>query len=74
MGLVLVVEDEVDLNNLIRDQLVAAGHSVEQAFDGQTAAPLLDGHGGRSLRFPIADRARQFVRGEVDEHGVAVDG
>jgi DNA-binding response OmpR family regulator len=37
MGLVLVVEDEVDLNNLIRDQLVAAGHSVEQAFDGNAA-------------------------------------
>jgi len=28
MGLVLVVEDEVDLNNLIRDQLVGAGHEV----------------------------------------------
>jgi DNA-binding response OmpR family regulator len=37
MALVLVVEDEVDLNNLIRDQLVAEGHGVEQAFDGRTA-------------------------------------
>jgi DNA-binding response OmpR family regulator len=37
MALVLVVEDEVDLNNLIRDQLVAEGHSVDQAFDGQAA-------------------------------------
>ena len=42
MGLVLVVEDEVDLNNLIRDQLVAAGHSVEQAFDGATAVALIE--------------------------------
>ncbi len=37
MALVLVVEDEVDLNNLIRDQLVAEGHSVDQAFNGQAA-------------------------------------
>ena len=37
MALVLVVEDEVDLNNLIRDQLHAAGHEVEQAFDGRGA-------------------------------------
>lgn len=37
MALVLVVEDEVDMNNLIRDQLHAEGHEVEQAFDGRTA-------------------------------------
>jgi DNA-binding response OmpR family regulator len=37
VALVLVVEDEVDLNNVIRDQLVADGHSVEQAFDGRAA-------------------------------------
>ena len=42
MGLVLVVEDEVDLNNLIRDQLVAAGHSVEQAFDGAAAVAAVE--------------------------------
>ena len=42
MGLVLVVEDEVDLNNLIRDQLVAAGHSVEQAFDGGSAVAAIE--------------------------------
>ena len=42
MGLVLVVEDEVDLNNLIRDQLVAAGHAVEQAFDGGTAVAAIE--------------------------------
>jgi DNA-binding response OmpR family regulator len=42
MGLVLVVEDEVDLNNLVRDQLVAAGHSVEQAFDGRTAVAAIE--------------------------------
>jgi DNA-binding response OmpR family regulator len=34
MALVLVVEDENDLNNLVRDQLVAEGHSVDQAFSG----------------------------------------
>ena len=37
MALVLVVEDETDLNNLIRDQLVAEGHAVDQAFDGAAA-------------------------------------
>jgi DNA-binding response OmpR family regulator len=37
MALVLVVEDEVDMNNLIRDQLRSDGHEVEQAFDGRTA-------------------------------------
>jgi DNA-binding response OmpR family regulator len=42
MALVLVVEDEVDLNNLIRDQLVAAGHSVEQAFDGGAAVAAIE--------------------------------
>ena len=42
MALVLVVEDEVDLNNLIRDQLVAAGHSVEQALDGRAAITAVD--------------------------------
>jgi DNA-binding response OmpR family regulator len=39
---VLVVEDEVDLNNLIRDQLVAAGYTVDQAFDGQTAVAAIE--------------------------------
>jgi DNA-binding response OmpR family regulator len=37
VALVLVVEDEVDMNNLIRDRLRAEGHEVEQAFDGRTA-------------------------------------
>ena len=37
MARVLVVEDEVDLNNLVRDQLAAAGHTVEQAFNGAGA-------------------------------------
>src|SRR5262249_60871557 len=37
MALVLVVEDEVDMNNLLRDHLKAEGHEVEQAFDGRTA-------------------------------------
>ena len=37
MARILVVEDEVDLNNLIRDQLRAEGHEVQQAYDGRTA-------------------------------------
>jgi len=40
MALVMVVEDEVDMNNLIRDHLRAEGHEVEQAFDGRTALVL----------------------------------
>jgi DNA-binding response OmpR family regulator len=40
MALVLLVEDEVDMSNLIRDHLGAEGHEVEQAFDGQTALVL----------------------------------
>ncbi|HEX6548146.1 MAG TPA: response regulator transcription factor [Candidatus Dormibacteraeota bacterium] len=42
MALVLVVEDEVDLNNLVRDQLVAAGYSVEQAFDGKAGVAAVE--------------------------------
>jgi DNA-binding response OmpR family regulator len=34
---ILVVEDEIDLNNLIRDRLQGEGHEVDQAFDGQSA-------------------------------------
>ena len=40
MALVMVVEDEADMNNLIRDHLVAEGHDVDQAFDGRTALAL----------------------------------
>jgi DNA-binding response OmpR family regulator len=34
---ILVVEDEVDLNNLIRDRLQGEGHEVDQALDGRSA-------------------------------------
>lgn len=37
MARILVVEDEVDLNNLIRDRLQGEGHDVEQEFDGRSA-------------------------------------
>ena len=37
MARILVVEDEVDLNNLIRDRLEGEGHEVEQEFDGLSA-------------------------------------
>src|SRR2546430_13049945 len=40
MALVLVVEDETDMSNLIRDLLAAEGHEVAQAFDGRTALSL----------------------------------
>ncbi|MDQ2902696.1 MAG: response regulator transcription factor [Ktedonobacteraceae bacterium] len=37
MAQILVVEDEVDICNLIRDKLEADGHTVAQAFDGPAA-------------------------------------
>ncbi len=36
MANILVVEDEVDICNLIRTELEGEGHTVYQAFDGQT--------------------------------------
>lgn len=44
MPVVLIVEDEVDLNNLIRTQLEADGHTVYQAFDGPAALRLVEAH------------------------------
>jgi DNA-binding response OmpR family regulator len=41
MTMILVVEDERDLNDLLRSQLVAAGYLVAQAFDGPTALSLV---------------------------------
>ena len=43
MALVLVVEDEVDLCNLMRDRLVADGHEVIQALDGASALAATEG-------------------------------
>src|SRR5688500_19346286 len=37
MATILVVEDERDLNNLVRRHLEDEGHRVVQAFDGQAA-------------------------------------
>jgi len=37
MATIMVVEDEADLNNLVRSHLEADGHTVHQAFDGPTA-------------------------------------
>ena len=37
MASILLVEDEVDLNNVIRRELEAEGHSVVQAMDGPSA-------------------------------------
>ena len=41
MATILVVEDEVDINNLIRAHLEAEGHTVHQAFDGLTGLALV---------------------------------
>jgi len=41
MANILVVEDEVDICNLIRGHLEAEGHSVFQAFDGQSALAIV---------------------------------
>jgi DNA-binding response OmpR family regulator len=42
MATILVVEDEVDLNNLVRSHLEAEGHAVHQAFDGPGALRLVE--------------------------------
>src|SRR5262249_15598863 len=42
MATILMVEDEVDLNNLVRSHLEAEGHTVHQAFDGPGALRLVD--------------------------------
>jgi DNA-binding response OmpR family regulator len=42
MATILVVEDEVDLNNLVRSHLEAEGHTVHQAFDGPGALKLVE--------------------------------
>ena len=44
MAAILVVEDEVDICNLIREKLEAEGHTVLQAFDGLTALSLAEKH------------------------------
>jgi DNA-binding response OmpR family regulator len=41
MAAILIVEDERDLNDLLRAQLEAEGHDVRQAFNGQTALRLV---------------------------------
>src|ERR1035437_6939345 len=42
MANIVVVEDEVGLNNLIQKELLAEGHTVRQAFDGQTALRMVE--------------------------------
>jgi DNA-binding response OmpR family regulator len=42
VALILVVEDEADLNELLRGRLAAEGHEVAQAFDGHTALAMVE--------------------------------
>jgi DNA-binding response OmpR family regulator len=42
MASILVVEDELAINDLIRTELEAEGHVVRQAHDGQTALRLVE--------------------------------
>jgi DNA-binding response OmpR family regulator len=44
MASVLVIEDEADINNLIRSHLEAEGHAVYQAFDGPSSLVLVEQH------------------------------
>lgn len=44
MATVLLVEDEMDLCNLIKEHLEADGYGVVQAFDGVTALTLVERH------------------------------
>lgn len=42
MAEILIVEDELSINELIRKNLSLTGHHCTQVFDGKTAAALLD--------------------------------
>ncbi|HEY0493098.1 MAG TPA: response regulator transcription factor [Candidatus Dormibacteraeota bacterium] len=42
MASILLVEDEVGLNDLLRSELEAEGHVVRQAHDGPTALKMVD--------------------------------
>jgi DNA-binding response OmpR family regulator len=42
MATILVVEDEVDLNNLVRSHLEAEGHTVHQTFDGPSSLKVVE--------------------------------
>lgn len=42
MAEILIVEDELSINELIRKNLSLTGHHCTQAFDGKTAAVLLE--------------------------------
>jgi DNA-binding response OmpR family regulator len=44
MAAIVVVEDETDLCNIIREQLAAEGHDVYQAFDGPSALAQVERH------------------------------
>jgi DNA-binding response OmpR family regulator len=44
MADILVVEDEIDICNLIRNALQAEGHTVYQAFDGVAALEAVERH------------------------------
>ena len=44
MAAILIVEDEADLNNLLKTNLEGEGHTVYQALDGPTALKLADAH------------------------------
>lgn len=42
MAEILIVEDELSINELIRKNLSLTGHRCTQAFDGKTAVSLLE--------------------------------
>jgi DNA-binding response OmpR family regulator len=44
MARILVVEDEIDICNLLRNELEAEGHTVFQAFDGTIGLSLVEQH------------------------------
>lgn len=44
MARILVVEDEIDICNLLRNELEAEGHTVFQAFDGTIGLNLVEQH------------------------------
>lgn len=44
MAEILIVEDEELINNLIKENLVLAGHTCTQVYNGQTALETIHSH------------------------------
>ncbi len=66
MADILIVEDELSINELIRRNLGLAGHRCTQAFDGEEAIELL---GEKTFDLVILDIMRTAMRSSIRHTG-----